>query len=120
MTFSNKFNTLDNREAALLDELRPDQRVVFEKICADYAADFRPETDMERDTVYCLATLRWGIDRIRAAEESSRRIFQEHGYTPPKVRLALDDLAAYEKELQTRYNYFFSYVFTLQRIRKAA
>jgi len=120
MTISNKFSALDNREAAVLDDFRPDQRTVFESICAGYEADFRPETDLERDTVYCLATLRWGIDRIRAAERQTREIFQHHGYVPPKFRLALDELAAYQRELDTRYEYYFSHVLRLQRAREAA
>src|SRR5277367_165230 len=117
MTFSNKFTVLDNREAALLDDLRPHQRPVFEQICSAYEADFRPETDMERDTVYCLATLRWGIDRIRDAAEDVRDTFNFHGYLPPKFRLAVDELDAYERELQTRYDYFFSHLLRLQRVR---
>jgi hypothetical protein len=120
MTFSNKFTALDNREAALLDEFRPDQRITFDKIFASYEADFRPLTDTERDTVYCLATLRWGIDRIRAAEESTREIFHQHGYLPPKIRTAVDELANYQRELELRYEYFFAHLFRIQRIREAA
>lgn len=120
MTFSTKFTSLDNREAALLDDMRPDQRAIFEQICVDYEADFRPEFDIERDTVYCLATLRWGIERIRIVEEETRECFVHHGYIPPKIRAALDELANYQKELQTRYEYFFSYIQRLQRTRLAA
>jgi hypothetical protein len=120
MTFSNKFTSLDNREAALLDDMRPDQREIFEKICADYDAEFRPETDMERDTVYCLATLRWGIERIRAVEQETRESFVYHGYIPPKVRAALDELLSYQKELQIRYEYFFSHLIRMQGAREAA
>lgn len=120
MTFSNKFTALDNREAALLDDLRPDQRLVFDNICANYEADFRPQSDFERDTVYCLATLRWGIERAREAVIDTRDVFEFHGYIPPKVRLAVDELANYQKELELRYEYFFSHLFSLQRIREAA
>ena len=120
MTFSNKFTAFDNREAALLDNFRPDQRITFDKIFARYQADFRPLTDPERDTVYCLATLRWGIDRNRAAEEATREVFNEHGYLPPKIRTALDEIANYQRELEIRYEYFFSHLIDLQRRRDAA
>jgi hypothetical protein len=120
MTFSNKFTALDNREAALLDDFRPDQRFMFDQICTNYNADFRPETDPERDTVYCLATLRWGIDRARDAEQASRAVFQHHGYVPPKIRVAVDELANYQRELEIRYEYFFSHLFYLQRMRQEA
>ncbi len=97
MTFSSKFSALDNREAALLDDFRPDQREIFEQICAGYEADFRPETDLERDTVYCLATLRRRTDRIRAAAfNRPRSLRTNHGYVPPKFRTGLEELAAYE------------------------
>jgi hypothetical protein len=119
MTFSSKFSALDNREAALLDDFRPDQREVFEQICAGYEADFRPETDLERDTVYCLATLRWGIDRIRDAAQSVRETFAHHGYVPPKFRTGLEELSAYEHELQLRYDYYFSQVLRIQHLRAA-
>lgn len=108
VTFSNKFSTLDSREAALLEELTGEARVSFEQLYEAYEADFRPETSNERDTVYCLATLRWGIERIRACEESTRAIFRTHGYQPAKIKAALDELAAYQRELNIRYEFFFS------------
>ena len=117
MTFSAKFTALDNREAALLDDLRPEQRAVFEQFCSDYEAEFRPESEMERDTVYCLATLRWGIHRVRALQETLAIAFVEHSYTPPKFRLGLDELKAYEAELQVRYEHNFSQLLRSRRIR---
>jgi hypothetical protein len=120
MTFSNKFSALDNREAAILDSMSEEQRVVFEQICTDYDADFRPETTLERDTVYCLATLRWGLNRIRAIEENIRETFRQHGYLPLRFRPGLEEMRAYEKELHLRYEYFFSHAVGLQRTREAA
>jgi hypothetical protein len=120
MTFSNKFSALDNREAAFLDDMDAENRVVFEKICAGYEAEFRPESHLERDTVYCLATLRWGIDRTRAAEQATRDLFAAHGYMPPKIKIAVDDFAAYQRELQIRYEYYFSQYHRLLSFRPAA
>jgi hypothetical protein len=117
MTFSNKFTALDSRESALLDDMRPEQRAVFEQICADYEAEFRPESEMDRDTVYCLATLRWGIHRVRTLYEALAAAFAEHSYTPPKFRLALEELKGYESELQVRYDHHFSQLLRSQRIR---
>jgi hypothetical protein len=119
VTFSNKFSALDNREAGLLEELSGDDRVAFEQLYNSYEAEFRPEASYERDTVYCLATLRWGIDRIRACEESTRAIFRAHGYTPAKMKSALDELAGYQRELNIRYEYFFSHYLQM-RSQKAA
>jgi hypothetical protein len=116
MTFSAKFTALDNREAALLDDLHPEQRTVLEQICSDYEAEFRPESEMERDTVYCLATLRWGIHRVRTLQETLAIGFAEHSYTPPKFRAGLDELKAYEAELQVRYEHHFSQLLRFQRI----
>jgi hypothetical protein len=118
MTFSSKFTALDNREAALLDDMRPEQRETFEQICVAYESEFRPKTEMERDTTYCLATLRWGIDRIRGLEESLRATFDDHSYMPPKFRPGLEELEGYHRELQTRYDYFFSHLLSLQGIRE--
>jgi hypothetical protein len=117
MTFSAKFTALDNREAALLDDLRPEQRTVFEQICSDYEAEFRPESETERDTVHCLASLRWGIERARALQETLAAAFAEHAYTPPKFRVGLDELKAYEAELQVRYDHNFSQLLRFQRVR---
>jgi hypothetical protein len=118
MTFSNKFTALDSREAALLDDMRPGQRAVFEQICSDYDAEFRPESQMERDSVYCLATLRWGLLRVRTLEEALLSAFAEHSYTPPRFRAGLDDLNAYEGELQARYDHHFSQLLRFQRVRE--
>ena len=117
MTITNKFSALDNREAAILDDLCGDARIAFEKLCADYNADFRPETSYERDAVYCLTTLRWGIDRVRACEETARAAFNAHGYLSPKMKLALDEFANYLNELNQRYEYYFS---AYWRLKKAA
>ena len=114
VTFSNKFSALDNREAGLLEELSGDDRVAFEQLFNSYEADFRPENSNERDTVYCLATLRWGIERIRACEESTRAIFRAHGYQTAKLKAALDELAGYQRELNIRYEYFFSHYLRLK------
>jgi hypothetical protein len=108
VTFSNKFSSLDSREAALLENLSGDDRIAFEKLYNLYEADFRPANGIERDNVYCLATLRWGIERIRACEESTRAIFKAHGYQTAKVKAALDELAGYQRELNIRYEFFFS------------
>jgi hypothetical protein len=120
MTFSNKFSSLDSREAALLDDLRGDARAAFEKLCADYEAEFRPANDIELDSVYCITTLRWGIDRLRACETVTREAFRAHGYMTPRMKLALDELAAYQHELNTRYEYFFSALERIRRPRLAA
>jgi hypothetical protein len=120
MTFSNKFSSLDCREAALLDDLRGDARASFERLCAGYDADFRPSNEIERDSVYCLATLRWGIDRVRACESAVRDACRAHGYQTPKLKLALEELAGYQRELNNRYEYFFSALERIQRTRLAA
>jgi hypothetical protein len=120
MTFSNKFGSLDSREAALLDDLSGEGREIFEKLCADYEADFRPENEIERDSVYCLATLRWGIDRLRLAIDTTAEAFDLHGYVPPKIKAGLDELRSYERELQIRYEYFFSTLYRWQNTRLAA
>jgi hypothetical protein len=117
VSFSTKYTALDSREAALLEELSGESRAAFDQLLADFEADFCPEGQVERDTVYCLATLRWGIDRIRAAEDATRAIFRTHGYQPAKIKLALDELAGYQRELIIRYEYFFSYLY---RHRRAA
>ncbi len=115
VTFSNKFTALDNREAALLENLRGDGLAAFETLFATYEADLRPASHTERDTVYCLATLRWGIDRIRTCEDACRAALRAHSYQTAKLKAALDELAAYQRELNIRYEYFFSHLQSLKR-----
>jgi hypothetical protein len=120
MTISYRFTHLDSCEAAILDNLSGQPRIAFEKLCADYKDNFRPMTPKEHDAVYCIATLRWGIDRVRACEETARAAFNAHGYISPKMKIALDEMVGYGEELNQRYEYYFSAYWRLQDCRAMA